>query len=100
MPLLRAAREQAVTSMLAHSCQVQQRHPYSERGHDLYGTPADGTRALLRAEKLPPRIYVPGAGRGAIVNVLRAAGHEVAASDLVDYGTPIAPPVTYGVDFL
>src|SRR5262249_52975115 len=30
----------------------------------------------------------PAAGRGAIVNMLRAAGHAVLASDLVDYGDP------------
>ena len=44
--------------------------------------------ALLRVETLPHRLWEPAAGRGAIVNVLRAAGHEVLASDLVDYGEP------------
>lgn len=62
------------------------RSSLSVRKDDLYETPPVATEALLRAEKLPRRIWEPACGRGAIVNVLRAAGHEVAASDLVDYG--------------
>jgi hypothetical protein len=85
--------------MLDHSCQVQ-RHPLSERGHDLYETPPVAVEALLRVESLPHRIWEPACGRGAIVNVLRAHGHEVVATDLVDYGLPITPPGYYGVDFL
>jgi hypothetical protein len=42
----------------------------------------------MQVESLPHRIWEPAAGRGAIVNVLRAAGHEVLASDLIDYGDP------------
>jgi hypothetical protein len=41
---------------------------------------------LLRVEKIPHRIWEPACGPGNIVKVLRAAGHEVLASDLVDYG--------------
>jgi len=37
---------------------------------------------------LPKRIWEPAAGRGAIAKVLRAHGHEVVASDLIDYGEP------------
>jgi hypothetical protein len=73
--------------MLDHSCQVQ-RHVLAERGDDLYETPAVAVKALLRVEELPHRLWEPAAGRGAIVNALRAAGHEVLASDLVDYGDP------------
>jgi hypothetical protein len=76
------------------------RHPLSERGNDLYETPAVAVAALLRVEKLPNRIWEPACGRGNIVNVLRAAGHEVVATDLVDYGVPITPPGYYGRDFL
>jgi hypothetical protein len=72
---------------LDHSCQVQ-RHPHDERGHDLYETPAVAVEALLRVEPLPRQIWEPAAGRGAIVNVLRAHGHDVLASDLIDYGVP------------
>ena len=64
------------------------RAPLAERGDDLYETPPEATQALLRAEKLPHRLWEPAAGRGAIVSVLRAAGHDVLASDLVDYGEP------------
>jgi hypothetical protein len=72
--------------MLDHSCQVQ-RHPHSERGVDLYETPVVAVEALLRVEKdLPQQIWEPAAGRGAIVRVLREHGHQVVASNLVDYG--------------
>ena len=72
---------------LDHSCQVQ-RHPHAERGHDCYGTPPEAVTALLKVEKLPRRLWEPCAGRGNIVDVLRAAGHEVIGSDLIDYGRP------------
>jgi hypothetical protein len=65
-----------------------QRHPLCERGDDLYETPAVAVEALLRIEKIPHRIWEPACGPGNIVKALRAAGHEVLASDLVDYGDP------------
>jgi hypothetical protein len=71
--------------MLDHSCQVQ-RHPHAERGLDLYETPDVAVQALLRVEKIPTRVWEPAAGRGAIVRVLRAHGHDVVASDIFDYG--------------
>ncbi len=67
----------------------RQSHTYAERGADLYETPPGAVHALLRVEKLPHRVWEPAAGRGAIVQVLRAAGHAVIASDLVDYGFPL-----------
>src|SRR5215510_4855776 len=73
---------------LDHSCQVQ-RHPLAERGHDLYETPDVAVEALLRVEKLPHRLWEPAAGRGAIVRVLRDAGHTVIPSDLIDYEFPL-----------
>ena len=82
--------------MLDHSCQVQRR-PLSERGDDLYETHPLAVTALLRVENLPHHIWEPACGPGAIVNVLRAAGHKVLASDLVDYGDPTH---FYGRDFL
>jgi hypothetical protein len=42
----------------------------------------------MRAERLPHRIWEPACGPGAIVKVLREAGHEVIASDIKDYGCP------------
>ena len=83
--------------MLDHSCQVQ-RHPLEERGVDLYETPAVAVEALLRVLPLPAgAIWEPACGRGAIANVLRAHGHRVVCTDLVDYGAD--PASTYGVDF-
>jgi len=62
------------------------RHPNGDRGLDLYETPARAVEALIRAEWLPINIWEPAAGRGAIVDVLRAHGRTVTASDIVDYG--------------
>jgi hypothetical protein len=64
------------------------RHTLADRQADCYETPAVATEALLRVEHLPRRIWEPAAGRGAIVDVLRAHGHGVLASDLIDYGVP------------
>jgi hypothetical protein len=82
--------------MLDHSCQVQ-RAPLSDRKDDLYETPDVAVHALLRVEKLPHRIWEPACGPGRIVKVLRGAGHEVIAGDLVDYGCPMS---FKGIDFL
>jgi hypothetical protein len=53
---------------------------------DFYPTPPEGTRALLCVEKFDGPIWEPACGDGAIVNVLRDAGYEVIATDLVDRG--------------
>src|SRR5262249_40403838 len=57
-------------------------------GDDAYGTPPVAVEALLRVEPLPHRLWEPAAGRGNIVDVLRARGHTVIGSDLVDFGRP------------
>ena len=61
------------------------RHALAERGNDLYETPACATHALLRIESLPPVIWEPSAGRGAIAREIRASGRTVIAQDLVAY---------------
>lgn len=61
-------------------------HAHAERGLDLYETPPVAVRALLTNEWLPHRLWEPACGPGAIVRELRAAGHEVFASDVKDYG--------------
>jgi hypothetical protein len=71
--------------MLSHSAQSGQ-HSFAERQNDLYETPPAATRALMRAESLPRHIWEPASGRGAITDVLHAGGHEVLATDLIDYG--------------
>jgi hypothetical protein len=62
--------------------------PLNERKNDLYESPPEAVTALLRAEKLPEVIWEPACGPGAIVRVLRGAGHQVYATDLVDYSSP------------
>ena len=73
--------------------------PHSVRGNDLYETPDVAVQALLDVEPIPPLIWEPACGRGAIARVLRDAGHSVYASDLVDYGD-IGQPYESNVDFL
>jgi|DEB0MinimDraft_3_1074331.scaffolds.fasta_scaffold128204_1 hypothetical protein len=69
----------------------------SERGDDLYETPAVATKALMRVEALPEIIWEPACGPGSIVRTLRDAGHKVYATDLVNYECPDSE---HGVDFL
>jgi hypothetical protein len=76
-----------------------QRAPLAERRDDLYETPECAVRALLAVESLPRgTVWEPACGPGAIVRALRAAGHEVYATDLVDYKSPDQD--ASGVDFL
>lgn len=70
----------------------------ADRGNDLYETPAEAVHALLKVEQLPPCIWEPACGPGSIVRVLRAAGHRVHATDLVDYASPDQD--AHGRDFL
>jgi hypothetical protein len=72
-------------------------HPHAVRGADLYETPDVAVHALLRVERIPHVVWEPACGPGAIVRVLRAAGHEVVASDKHDYGCQDSRA---GVDFL
>lgn len=62
---------------------------------DFYPTPPGATRALLRVEAFDGPIWEPAAGTLDMVNVLRAAGHEVLASDIVARGFGVTP-----MDFL
>lgn len=73
-------------------------HALSERGNDLYQSPPEAVRALLKAENVPHRVWEPACGPGSIVRVLRDSGRDVLATDLVDYGTP--EQNASGVDFL
>jgi hypothetical protein len=73
------------------------RHSLAARGDDLYETPAQAVHALLRVEQLPHGIWEPACGPGAIVKVLREAGHVVVASDLNDWNCPASES---GIDFL
>jgi hypothetical protein len=78
---------------------LSKRAPLAERGHDLYETPPEAVRALLAVEEIPSgAIWEPACGPGSIVRVLRDAGHEVWATDLVDYNS--ADQDQAGIDFL
>lgn len=59
------------------------------RRDDLYETPPCAVRALLKVEQIPSgAVWECACGPGAIARTLRAAGHEVWATDLVDYQSP------------
>jgi hypothetical protein len=73
-------------------------HAIAERGNELYQSPPEAVRALLKAEKVPHHVWEPACGPGSIVRVLRAAGHNVLATDLVDYQSPDQD--ASGIDFL
>jgi hypothetical protein len=73
-------------------------HPFADRGHDLYETPEVATYALLEVETLPHALWECACGPGAIVRVLRNRGHQVLATDLIDYQS--ADQDQAGVDFL
>lgn len=72
--------------------------PLNQRKDDLYESPPEAVHALLRAERLPHTIWEPACGPGVIVRILRAAGHDVLATDLVDYESP--DQGFHGWDFL
>lgn len=74
------------------------KHALALRGNDLYQTPPEAVRALLKVESIPHLVWEPACGPGSIVRVLREAGHDVLATDLVDYMTPEQD--ASGVDFL
>lgn len=82
--------------MLSHAT-GNGKHCLKDRGPDLYETPPEALRALMAVEGLPLRIWEPACGLGAIVSPLRAAGHEVVATDLNEWGCPDSQS---GIDFL
>jgi hypothetical protein len=49
----------------------------SERGDDLYETPACAVHALLAVEPVPLTVWEPACGPGAIVSILRTSGRAV-----------------------
>lgn len=64
------------------------RAPLRDRRDDLYESPPEAVQALLSVEDVPPIVWEPACGPGAIVRVLRRSGRAVYATDLVDYGSP------------
>jgi hypothetical protein len=75
------------------------RGPLAERGDDLYETPPEAIRALLRVAAVPGVVWEPAAGRGAISREIEATGRTVVKTDLVAY-EGADPGILSGVDFL
>jgi len=66
---------------------IQSSHPQDARALDAYFTPVEAVLALLDIEpSIPKRVLEPAAGDGAIVRPMRAAGFDVVAQDIFDYG--------------
>jgi hypothetical protein len=61
---------------------------HADRGLDAYWTPPEATTALLKIESVPRSVADPACGSGAILDVLRAAGHIVHGWDIAYYGWP------------
>jgi len=60
-------------------------HSDSERQeHDFYATPSSAVEALLGVEKFCDQIWECAVGLGHISSVLKAHGHEVLETDLID----------------
>jgi len=53
--------------------------------NEFYPTPPEATHALLSVETFDGSIWEPACGEGAIASVLTETGHNVVATDLVDY---------------
>jgi hypothetical protein len=71
--------------------------PENRPDSDFYQTPQIAVQKLLEAETFQHLVWEPACGKGAIVDVLEDAGHNVMASDLFEYPDIDA---TFGVDFL
>jgi len=69
---------------------IQSRNRYDDGLDDFdpYFTCPEATASLIALEydRLPQRLWEPAAGDGAIVDLLRATGRAVIASDIHDYG--------------
>lgn len=59
---------------------------YAREPGDFYRTPSWVTACLLRHVKLRGPVWEPCCGDGAIAKAVAAAGYQVVASDLADYG--------------
>ncbi|MBI1384721.1 MAG: hypothetical protein GC150_07420 [Rhizobiales bacterium] len=62
---------------------------------EYYPTPPEATRTFLAAERFDGSIWEPACGNGAIARECIAAGYDVVATDIADYG--YGEP---GLDFL
>ena len=78
---------------------IQSSHDHAARGLDAYFSPQEAVLSLLGIERnhLPKCIWEPAAGDGAIVQPFKAAGFQVVASDIADYGLAECKA---GVDYL
>jgi hypothetical protein len=76
-----APRRSAAPTPRPMYAQVPRRIP-----NEYYPTPPEATRALLSVEQFEGSIWEPACGEGAIASVLTDAGHNVVATDLVEYG--------------
>ena len=92
----------AFTKALAHRISASKRglYPadaYERDANDFYETPPWVSEVLLDTMRLRDVVWEPCGGKGALAQVLAAAGYRVVASDLVAYDNAVFP-VTPHVD--
>ena len=85
-------REQQLGRLARDQRKIDGTHQQRE---GFYRTPAETTRALLKVEKFPARVWEMACGDGAIAVVLIDAGYDPVSTDLIDRGFGEG-----GVDFL
>lgn len=59
---------------------------YQRERDDFYATPPEATEALLRVETFAPKVWEPACGDGAISKILKAHGHDILSSDIIERG--------------
>lgn len=76
-----------------HYIESQKADPMNERGFDLYETPWQATRALIKEIQLSKSttIWEPCYGRGAIAREFSNNGYKVITSDIVSYDQNNSP---------
>jgi ParB-like chromosome segregation protein Spo0J len=76
-------REQQLGRLARDQRKIDGTHQHKD---GFYRTPSATTRALLKVEKFPVRVWEMACGDGAIAVVLIDAGHDVISTDLIDRG--------------
>ena len=88
-------RDWTGNSNAIYSCHGASNHSDTEREvNDYYATPPSAVEMLLGLEGFSEIIMEPACGEGHIAEILKAHGHRVLATDLIDRGYGIG-----GVDF-
>lgn len=75
-----------VTDQFSYPAYFKPRVPERRAPFEFYPTPPSAIRALLSVERFEGDIWEPACGDGAIGRELVAAGYDVIATDITDWG--------------